>query len=267
MKKKPEHLNRYYHFTQLMRDPEVKLLLLRYKSEFDHSMQSLLILEPVHRKTDKLFFFFHGMDGDCGDGVVVKDVAKHLNAKVVCLGGRGPSWVSDAFLTDAQQVINTYLKGFDHFYLLGISMGATQALSLAGLLPKKLQHFLKGVIAIIPGTNLLRIVHKSTHQRVKDTLINSVGGNIALLKERSPHNLIKRYKKNLPFALFLNENDTILLSEQTTSFIYKLNRTHSVNMFSVSGEHDFTFQNFNYEKIFQGLGRVSLERKTPPLYT
>src|SRR5215211_3883344 len=92
------HLNRYYHFTQLMRDPAIESELLRYKSGYDQSVQSMFIMRPVDRKSERLFFFFHGMDGDCGDGVVVRDLVKRLNATVVSVGGRGPSWVSDAFI-------------------------------------------------------------------------------------------------------------------------------------------------------------------------
>src|ERR1041385_8903423 len=73
------HLNRYYHFTELMRDPAIECELTRYKSNYDQSVQSMFIMRPVARKSERLFFFFHGMDGDCGDAVVVRDLVKSLN--------------------------------------------------------------------------------------------------------------------------------------------------------------------------------------------
>src|SRR5437764_11333778 len=129
------HLNRYYHFTELMRDPAIEGRLLRYQSDFDGTMQSLLILRPVAHESDKLFFFFHGMDGDSGDGVVVRDLVSRLNATVVAMGGRGPAWISTAFLLDAEQVIKSYARDFPDYYLIGVSMGGTQAIALAGLFP------------------------------------------------------------------------------------------------------------------------------------
>src|SRR5207248_545947 len=42
----PVHLNRYLHFTALMRDPRVEVALRRYTSRFDGSTQSILTLRP-----------------------------------------------------------------------------------------------------------------------------------------------------------------------------------------------------------------------------
>ncbi len=157
------HLNRYYHFTELMRDPAIECELVRYKSGYDQSEQAMFIMRPVERKSERLFFFFHGMDGDCGDAVVVRELVKRLNATVISVGGRGPSWVSDAFIADAEQVIRSRQKDFAGYYLMGISMGGTQALTLAGVLPADLRASVLGVIALIPGANLPAIaaIHRA----------------------------------------------------------------------------------------------------------
>src|SRR5947207_1536879 len=115
------HLNRYYHFTELMRDHEIAGRLLRYQSQHDQLDQSLFILQPAQRTAEQLFFFFHGMDGDCGDVVVVRDLVKRMHATVIAPGGRGPAWLSTAFIADAAQVIREH-AGAD-FYLIGVSMG------------------------------------------------------------------------------------------------------------------------------------------------
>src|SRR5262249_11115023 len=127
----PVHLNRYHHFAGVMRDPAVECVVCRYTSEFDQTRQSVLVLRPVDRLRGDLFIFFHGMDGDCGDGVVMRELVSSLGGTVVAPGGRGPAWVSDAFLADAAQLIREYACDSERFYFVGISMGGTQALALA----------------------------------------------------------------------------------------------------------------------------------------
>jgi len=250
------HLNRYYHFTELMRDPAIECLLSRYVSNYDQTLQSALILRTTGKEIERLFFFFHGMDGDCGDGVVVREIVKELNAMVVCMGGRGSSWGSDAFLADAEQIISKYSKGFQGYYMIGISMGGTQVLALAGLLPKELRQSILGVIALIPGSDLPSIALKSSNERVRQTIIASVNGNMSELKQRSPSQLISHYKKNLPFVIFYNENDTLLLSERLEEFIVALHKKHPVSIFTTQGEHNFTYKYFDYGKLFKQLGKT-----------
>ena len=259
------HLNRYYHFTQLMRDPFVEVRLSRYRSMFDLTSQSVLILEPYGKKAERLFFFFHGMSGDCGDGVIMRDLVKGTNAKVISMGGRGPSWVSDAFISDANQVIKKNLGNYGNYYLVGVSMGGTQVLSLAGLLPEKLRNSILGIIALIPGSDLLAIAKGSSSQGVKKTLIASVGEDVSKLKQRSPHSLICKYKVNLPFIIFYNENDSTLLSKNLETFINELRIDHPVSVFSAPGKHDFTYGNIDYKKLFDELGKNSIENKRLPM--
>jgi len=232
---------------------------------FDSTSQSVLILEPYGKKAERLFFFFHGMSGDCGDGVIMGDLVKGTNAKVICVGGRGPSWVSDAFVSDVIQVINENSKNYKGYYLIGVSMGGTQALSLAGLLPEKLRNSILGIIALIPGSDLLAIAKDSSDQGVKNTIIASVGGDVSRLKQRSPHSLISKYKKDLPFIIFYNENDSILLSKSLEIFINELRITHHVSTFSAPGEHNFTYKNIDYKKLFDELGENSIVNKRLPM--
>ena len=249
-----------------MRDPAIECELLRYKSAYDQSAQTIFIMRPVRGKSERLFFFFHGMDGDCGDGVVVRELVKRLNATVVSIGGRGPSWVSDAFIADAEQVIRDRKKDFAGYYLVGISMGGTQALTLAGLLPEDLRASVLGVIALIPGSNLPAIAVNSSNADVKRTLEASVGGNTQLLEQRSPVNLLNKYKPDLPFAIFYDQQDTLLLTAELEKFVAALrNNHHPVTTFSTSGDHSFSFSNFDYEELLQTLGRNSIENKVPLL--
>lgn len=260
------HLNRYYHFTELMRDPAIEGRLSRYQSAHDGTMQTVLILQPVAQKSDKLFFFFHGMDGDSGDGVVVRDIVKRLNATVVTMGGRGPAWVSDAFLADAEQVITTHSSGFPNYYLIGVSMGGTQALALAGLLPDKLRRSVIGVVALIPGANLPAILTHSSNDRVRNTLRAAVNGDVSLLEQRSPTQVLTRYEPDLPFVIFHNHEDTLLLTNELEEFVSNLRRRgHSVTTFSAPGDHDFKYENFDYQKAIEKLGSDSTETGAPLL--
>lgn len=260
------HLNRYYHFTELMRDPAIECELRRYKSTYDQSVQAMFIMQPVTRKPERLFFFFHGMDGDCGDAVVVRELVKRLNATVISVGGRGPSWVSDAFIADAEQVIRSRQKDFAGYYLIGISMGGTQALTLAGVLPEDLRASVQGVIALIPGSNLPAIAGTSSSADVRRTLTASVGGNAQLLEQRSPVQLLDRYKPDLPFAIFYDQQDTLLLTAELEKFVDALRRNrHPVTTFATSGEHSFSFSNFDYEEVVEKLGSNSIENKVPLL--
>lgn len=260
------HLNRYYHFTELMRDPAIEGRLRRYESAHDGTMQTVLILQPAGQKPDKLFFFFHGMDGDSGDGVVVRDIVKRLNATVVAMGGRGPAWVSTPFLADAEQVIRTFSGDFQSYHLIGVSMGGTQALALPGLLPKDLRESVLGVIALIPGANLEAMATRSSHERVRNTVSASVSGDLSVLRQRSPIKVLKQYRSGLPFVIFHNQTDTLLLSDELETFISSLRREHHpVTTFSAPGEHNFTYRDFDYREVIGRLGRNSTEDAAPLL--
>jgi thioesterase domain-containing protein len=260
------HLNRYYHFTELMRDTAIESKLLRYQSAYDHSWQTIFIMEPAGHKPERLFFFFHGMDGDSGDAVVVRDLVKKFNATVISLGGRGPAWISDAVLADTEQVIRTRMPGFPGFYLIGISMGGTQALALAGLLPVDLRQGMLGVVALIPGADLPAIEARSSNLDVRHTLQASVNSNSSLLEQRSPSRLLTQYKPDLPFVIFYEQQDTVLLTPELEKFIAGLrSNRHPVTTFSTPGEHNFTFANFDYEGAVSKLGSNLTENTTPLL--
>ena len=117
------------------------------------------------------------MDGDVGDGVVVSELAGVSVPDYHHDQGRGPSWISDAFLADAEQVVAEY-SGSDGFYLAGVSMGGTQALALAALLPPLLRARIVGVLCLIPGSNLPQIVERTTVPRVRESLLMAMGGMI-----------------------------------------------------------------------------------------
>lgn len=260
------HLNRYYHFTEVMRDEGLECQLLRYQSTYDHSQQTIFVMQPAGHKPERLFFFFHGMDGDSGDAVVVRDLVKRYNAGVIALGGRGPAWVSDAMVADAQQVIRMRLADFKGFYLIGISMGGTQALALAGLLPADLRQALLGVVALIPGADLPAIAARSSSAEVRQTLQASVNGKASLLEQRSPNRLLAQYRVGLPFVIFYEQQDTVLLTADLEKFIAGLRgNQHPVTTFSAPGEHGFSFGNFDYEGVVSKLGSNLTENKTPLL--
>lgn len=260
------HLNRYYHFTELMRDPAIEGRLLRYRSAFDGSSQSVLALQPADAKPERLFFFFHGMDGDSGDGVVLRNLVKDLKAAVVCPGGRGPAWVSDAFMADIEQVIRERRQDFEKYYLIGVSMGGTQALSLAGLLPIDLREAIGGVFAIIPGVNLPAILARSSNDRVRQSLQRSANGNFAAVEQRSPSAVIRNYSPKLPFVIFHNREDTLLLANELANFITDLRKAgHTVASFSAAGDHSFTYENFDFAAAFRNLGKDVTESEPPLL--
>lgn len=249
------HLNRLWFFTEVMRDPGVRLEVVRYGSSFDQTAQSLCLLEPLDRPAQKLVIFLHGMDGDCGDCLVARDLVKTQEARVVGLGGRGPAWVSQAFLWDAAQVISVQSRGFQGFYLAGVSMGGAQALCLAGLLPPALRRRLLGVMALIPGTDLPAIAARSSHERVRRTLRASVGGEQAMLASHSPHRLLGQYPPGLPFVILRNTNDSIMLSEMVESFVRDLAIDHPVTDYVAPGEHNccYTQPELDYGQMLDAL--------------
>jgi pimeloyl-ACP methyl ester carboxylesterase len=256
------HLNRYFHFTELMRDPAIECELKRYRSEFDGSLQSLFTMGPSHGKSDHTFFFFHGMDGDCGDAVILRDLVKAQNATVIAFGGRGPAWVADSVVADATQIIQGLSEQTKNFYLIGVSMGGTQVLSLAALLPKALRESIAGVVALIPGSNLEAIAKESTHERVRNTVMASSPD----LKLKSPISLVRRYRPKLPFVMFYNEEDTLLRSEQLEIFVGELRASgYPVATFSEPGNHDFTFANFDYGKLMRYIGSDATIKGAPLL--
>jgi pimeloyl-ACP methyl ester carboxylesterase len=260
------HLNRYHHFTELMRDPRVEGQWLRYRSDHDGTTQSELILRPAGRRSDRLFFFFHGMDGDCGDAVIVRGLVTSLGATVVAMGGRGASWVSNAFLADAAQIMRRHAAGFSGCHLAGVSMGGTQALCLAALLPDDLRRSVLGVLALIPGADLPTVIEASSNERVRNTLRASVDGDVSVLRERSPAALVQRYTPNLPFVIVGNREDTLLPSGALTAFIARLREAgHPVTLFGAPGNHDFTYTDFDYNEAIGSMGRDSTFDRPPLL--
>jgi acetyl esterase/lipase len=258
------HLNRYYHFTELMRDASVECDVRRYQSAHDQSLQSVVIMRPTKTDPDKLFFFFHGMDGDAGDAVIVRNLVKELDATVVAMGGRGAAWLSDAFVSDAEQIIRSYSNDKQAFFLMGVSMGGTQALSLAGLMPGDLKEKLSGVIALIPAANLAALVEGSGHERVRNTVVASA--DLSLLQLRSPIEVRHYYERGLPFVVVYNEHDTLLLTAEIEAFIAKLREHgHPVATFSAPGDHCFTYTDFDYRTVFEKLGTDSRETQVPLL--
>ncbi len=247
------HLNRYYHFTELMRDPRIEMRLTRYDSKFDGSPLSLLELTPNGIEPRGTVFFFHGMDGDVGDAVVIRKVVSDLKLKVIALGGRGPCWLSSSFCRDAPQLISD--SAVNNFYLMGVSMGGTQALSLAALLPPTLHSSLLGVIALIPGGDLGQILEKSRHDRVRETIFRSLNGDPTQLKKTSPSHLLDHYP-SVPTAIFYNEEDITLPVEGLKKLIKDLrDQGHPVSTFVAPGDHCFTYEKFDFARIFNSLGK------------
>jgi pimeloyl-ACP methyl ester carboxylesterase len=249
-----------------MRDSAVEAQLRRYQSNYDGSMQSVLILQPSGQKSDQLFFFFHGMDGDAGDGVVVRDMVKRLRATVIAMGGRGPAWVANSVLADTEQVIRTFSGDFQSYHLIGVSMGGTQALVLAALLPDDLRQAILGVIALIPGTDLPAILQRSANERIKNSIRDSVDGDVSLLQQRSPTNVLDLYRPGLPFLFFCRLEDTLLLADEVQAFIVNLRaKGHPEAVFSAAGEHEFTYKHFDFVEAIKKLGSNATEYKVPLL--
>jgi dienelactone hydrolase len=256
------HLNRYQHFTSVMRDPAIECVVSRYRSSFDQSRQSLLVMRPVVRSQGDLFIFFHGMDGDCGDGVVMRQLVSRLGGTVVALGGRGPAWVSDAFLFDAAQVVHEHAADSERVYFVGISMGGTQALTLAAELGGMRGLNLAGVISFIPGADLVDSANCSVNGRVRATLCASVAGDLRKLQERSPIALVSKYRPGLPFVIAYNEADTILNAARTTDFV-KLLRGRGLPSvaYAIPGDHSFVTEQLDeridYRRVLEDLGKTS----------
>lgn len=261
------HLNRYHHFTELMRTKDIGWRLRPMTSSFDGTTQSLLEIYPAVEKPSCLIFFFHGMDGDAGDAVIVRQLITGMHAKVVALGGRGPCWLSDAFCSDSVQTIRENLGSHTHFYLMGVSMGGTQALTLAGSLPADLTAKVQGVVALLPGGDLPLIANESTHPKVRRTVLESVAGDVEKLKVRSPIAALEQYPEDLPLSLFYNEDDTVVPLQGLKEFIAKAKRAgHPLSEFHSSGNHDFTYTDFNFIELFDGLKKEIVKQLPPPTH-
>lgn len=260
------HLDRYYHFTQLMRDPSVDCDLRHFRSGYDGKVENIFIMRPAAGAPQRLFFFFHGMDGDCGDAVVVRDLVTKLGAQVVSLGGRGPSWVSDAFLADATQVIAEFTQKKEGYYLIGISMGGTQTLVLPGVLPPEVAQLLRGVIALIPGADLPDIARNSSNAMVRQSLKTSVDNDMAKLEQRSPHHLLNKIGRSVPLVIFYDQDDKILPVKGLEDYIARLKETHPLSVFQVPGDHHFTYSSLDYQRLFAALGKKLVEKLPSNLY-
>jgi dienelactone hydrolase len=252
-----------------MREPAVECIVTRYTSKFDQSRQSIMELRPTNGLRGDLFIFFHGMDGDCGDAVVLRELVSGLGGTVIAPGGRGPAWVSDAFLVDAGQIIRKYTRDRTKVYLVGISMGATQALVLAAGLGGSLGAKLAGVIAFIPGADLIDIAANSSNARVRDTLVSAVTCDHGRLSERSPSTMVAQYPAGLPFAIAYNEADTMLPVAPTAAFVESLKaRGLAVNSYVIPGEHSFVTdqldERIDYRRILADLGASNDEPSPVP---
>lgn len=233
------HLNRDAHWTRMLQDPRVSARLERFPSDFDGRPQTWLQIEPAEGKPERLFIFFHGMDGDAGDAAVVYALAARHRAVIVAPAGRGPAWLSDAFLKDAEQVVREAGRrtGLTEIYLAGISMGGTQALSLCGLLPDDLRDRLSGVLAIIPTADMQRAQRDSSVPRVRQTL-----ADCPHLGPRSALQLVDRFPSDLPVCVLYRDRDTVLPHESVLRFAQEWRqRGGPVLALPLPGEHAFGF--------------------------
>lgn len=252
------HLNRFFHWQRMMRDPKIHFEFSHFVSNYDSRVQNLLRISPASGKPEKVFFFFHGMSGDAGDAAVVYDLAEIANAEIISMGGRGPSWVSDAFLSDAEQIIRAESPSFKEIYLMGISMGACQVLSLIGLLRDDLRKKIEHVFCLMPGSDYTSIYRNSRSSEVRYSLGQSVRGELSLLKERSPSELITRYNPGTSFTIYYQKNDTILPINDLLVFLKKLReKRFDVHEWPDSGCHDFTFKNFDYKRLYYESAKTS----------
>ncbi len=101
---------------------------------------------------------------------------------------------------------------------------------------------------------------------MRRTLQASVGGNAQLLEQRSPLQLLNQYKPDLPFAIFYDQQDTLLLTPELEKFVAALrSNRHPVTTFATSGDHGFSFSDFDYQEIVEKLGSNTVENKVPLL--
>lgn len=242
---KPVHLNRYFHFTRAMREADTLISVENWRSRFDGSVNRLFRMKPANARVSEIVIFFHGMDGDCGDAVVLRDLVVAGGVEVICVGGRGPAWVSDAVIADAAQLAHEALKRGLPVSLMGVSMGATQALAVAALLPKKLSRRIQGVLALIPGADLVELARSSSHPRVRGTVRKSAP-RTALIR-KSPLRLAERYPAGMRFAFFRRAGDRVLPEKGTRELIKELiRRGHPVVHWSEPGDHEFIHADFDF---------------------
>ena len=238
-----------------MRDARITARLVRLKSRFDGRVLTVLRLDP--RSGEGLrCYFFHGMDGDAGDGVILRDLPARAGVSLVCPGGRGPAWLSSGFIRDAEQVIRSTAGPRAPFYLSGVSMGATQALSLAGLLPPDLRSRCAGILALIPGGDLVAAEKNSSAPRVRQTLLDSVAGRREILSRRSPVEALKGYRAKLPILLIYNLHDTVLPAAGLQEYAALARRAgHPVTAIPLPGDHGFYETAADYAALFGAMRR------------
>ena len=87
-----------------------------------------------------------------------------------------------------------------------------------------------------------------------------------MLERRSPVQLLDQYKPDLPFAIFYDQQDTLLLTPELEKFVAALrSKHHPVTTFATSGDHSFSFSDFDYQEVVEKLGSNSVENKVPLL--
>lgn len=249
----PVHLNRYHHWTQLLREPGLK-----FRTEIltatDGAKLPLLTIEPASAAPTRTLLFYHGMDGDCGDAAILWKYALYAGLRVLCYGGRGPSWVADTLLADTMLVLDRSCGVAENVELGGVSMGATQALYLAAALPPEWQERMTTAIALIPCTDLPDAAARSSVQEVRTSLLRSVGGNPEMLRRRSPHALLEKLPAGAKYFILANIADNILPADPTLRFAEALRRRAAVALGRANGEHDFTYADFDFARLDRMLG-------------
>ena len=93
---------------------------------------------------------------------------------------------------------------------------------------------------------------------------NSVDGDVSRLQQRSPTHVMNQYQPRLPFVIFHNHADTLLLTDELEKFVNDLRSNgHPVSTFSAPGDHNFTYENFDFREVIGSLGRNSTENVAP----
>jgi hypothetical protein len=75
---------------------------------------------------------------------------------------------------------------------------------------------------------------------------------------------MNQYRERLPFVIFHNQADTLLLSDELEQFVSDLRSNgHPVSTFFAPGDHNFIYENFDFREAIGRLGRDSIESGAP----
>lgn len=137
-------------------------------------------------KNSTLIVYLHSLNGDYnepfkgnGDDSLFRALLKEFpGASFMSFNyGRSPSWGSAAARIDISKLLGSTLKELNikHILFIGVSMGASTALTYAATAPDYIKSRIVGIVAVSPCANLEDLYKQTATPEIKSSLENVFG--------------------------------------------------------------------------------------------